>query len=141
MVVCRAHLKNIRNKFISHNFLSSYNWDNSFLWKDETLKKYPNEVAVVCAILLLREQCEGRKFIVREHDRRRGQNLIWPLVRPLLQENGVSVEFHSAFPKIIKWVQWHWELMKYAGLFEEALIYTKGKAADLNADQEDGQPS
>lgn len=136
--IYRVYLKSLRRRYFSTAFLKAMHRSDFALWSVSTLRRFPVEVAVAYAILLLRLRCEGwpnfdplrkdpgRYLLynhVRSRDQKRGYTLILPRSSHDRQDDGVRVDLEGVSGPLRAWVIAHWQLMEYARLFAEALLF------------------
>lgn len=136
--IYRVYLKSLRRRYFSTVFIKAMRRRDFALWSASTLRRFPFEVAVAYAILLLRLRCEGWPSLdplrkdpdryllynqVRSRDQKRGYTLVLPRSSHDRQDDGVRVDLEGVSGSLRAWVIAHWQLMEYARLFAEALLF------------------
>lgn len=136
--IYRVYLKSLRKRYFSPAFLKAMRRRNFSLWATESIRRYSFEVAVAYAILLLRSRCEGwsnsdplrkdpERFLlsnqVRSRDLKHGYTLLLPRSSHDWQDDGVRVDLEAAPNPLRAWIVGHWQLMEYACLFAEAMLF------------------
>lgn len=139
--IYRVYLKSLRQRYLSHAFLQAIHCKQAGgLWSPDLFRRFPFEVAIAYAVLLLRLRCEMWPSLdplrkdpdyylvynqVRSRDQWRGYTLLSPRSSSDRPEDGVRTSLDGIQDPLRAWVVKHWQLVEYRCLFAEALLFAK----------------